>query len=75
VPVLVLEGNESISSSRSNRFGASSTLLGKELSEAVRAERLVVSSRELLSSQRSTAVVALEALLVPVLVPVGHPSR
>lgn len=44
---------------------AATALLGKELSEAIGAERLLFTARELLTGQRSVASVAGETLAMP----------
>jgi len=49
--------------------------LGEEFPEALCAVRLLVAGREALSSQRSAAVRAREALTMPRLVLVGHATR
>lgn len=65
VPVALLKRDELGASQASDSLGALDALLGKQISEAVGAVRLVLAGRELLARQRLVAVGAGEAVLVP----------
>lgn len=57
-----------------NRGGAGGTLLGIEVAEAVQAVSKVISGGEPLARQLLLAASAQEAVLVPWLLAVGHPT-
>jgi hypothetical protein len=75
VPVPVFERNEPGSADASDGLLAATAALGVKGAEAVRAVGFILPRSKALSSQRSTAVRARKALLVPGFVPVGHASR
>jgi len=74
VPVTTLERNETGSTNPCDRLAAGGAPLGEQLPEAVSAVRLVITRGEPLSCQGLLAVRAGEALPVPGVVTVGHPS-
>jgi len=74
VPVTTLERNETGSTNPCDWLAAGGAPLGEQLPEAVGAVRLVITRGEPLSCQGLLAVRASEALPVPGVVTVGHPS-
>lgn len=74
VPMPVFERNESCAANSSDRLATAGASLGEQLAEAVSAVGLLVAGGEPLPGQREAAVGAGEALAVPRLVLVGHPS-
>jgi len=74
VPVTTLERNETGSTNPCDGLATGSAPLGEQLPEAVSAVRLVITRGEPLPCQGLLAVRAGEALPVPGVVTVGHPS-
>jgi len=74
VPVTTLERNETGSTNPCDWLAAGGAPLGEQLPEAVGAVRFVITRGEPLSCQGLLAVRAGEALPVPGVVTVGHPS-
>lgn len=68
VPVPALEGDEPRATGASNRLGAGSAPLGKEVPEARGAVRLIVARGEFLTGQHGVTVGACEAVPMPRLV-------
>lgn len=65
MPVTIIKRDELGTTQTCNGFGATDTLLSKQFSEALCAERLLVLRGELLASQHLVALGAHEALPVP----------
>lgn len=74
MPLAVLEGNVLPSSETCDGLGAGLALLGVQAAEALEAVGAFVSGGEVLSGQLRLTARAHETLLMPRLVPVGHPS-
>lgn len=74
VPVTIVERNELRSTQPGDRFAAAAALLGEEVAEAFRAERLLVARRELLAGKHLVAVGTRETLAVPRCVLVRYPT-
>jgi len=74
VPVLVLKRDKSSTTDTCDWPGAGVTSFGKEFTEAFGAERFVVPGGESLTGQAHSAMGAREALPMPRLVLVSHPT-
>lgn len=74
VPLALLEGNVLAATKSANGGGAGGTLFGIKVAEAVEAVGKVVSRGKPLAGQLLLAASAQEAVLVPGLVMVGHPT-
>lgn len=74
MPVSVLEGNETSTSDSGDWFGTSGASLGEKFAEAIGAVRFVIARRKSLACQRIIAIAASEAISVPRLVLICHPT-
>lgn len=74
MPLALLKGDVFAPSQTTNRGGAGGTLLGIKVAKAVQTVGKVISGREPLAGQLLLAAGAQEAILVPGLVTVGHPT-